>query len=111
MSKRIDVVFTRDLEGVAREGELKSVSSGFWRNYLLPRGLAVSAETREARSLQEKHQVVAEGAEVAIAEAAEGQVHATVVRQEKRAMRAERKEEKRKKDVKKAAKMKQKEAR
>lgn len=103
MSKRIDVVFTRDLEGVAREGELKSVSSGFWRNYLLPRGLAVPAESREARNLREKHQVSVEAAEVAVAEAAEGQAQATVVRQEKRSQRAVRKEAKRKRDVKKAA--------
>ena len=37
------VIFKQDVKGVGKAGELKSVSDGYARNFLLPKGLAVEA--------------------------------------------------------------------
>ena len=46
------VVFLEDVEGVAQSGQIKEVASGYARNYLFPRKLAVAA-TKEALSQYE----------------------------------------------------------
>ncbi len=106
MSKRIEVVFTRDLEGVARKGELKSISPGFWRHYLLPKSFAVLADTRDGRVLRKKHQSIEDGVSAAVGNAEKGLARARLSREEQRAKRAARKEKKRAHDKQKAAKMK-----
>ena len=37
------VIFSTDVRGQGKKGEMKEVSDGYARNYLLPRGLAVAA--------------------------------------------------------------------
>jgi large subunit ribosomal protein L9 len=37
------VLFKQDVQGVGRAGQVKDVADGYARNYLIPRGLAVSA--------------------------------------------------------------------
>lgn len=39
----MQVVFTQDITKTAKKGELKNVKKGYFRNYLLPRKLAVAA--------------------------------------------------------------------
>ena len=50
------VIFQQDVKGQAKKGELKEVSEGYARNYLLPRGLAAEAtkDNLNALALKEK---------------------------------------------------------
>ena len=55
MAHHIHVVLTEDLSNLGKSGELVRVRPGFARNYLIPRGLAVSAtEENKARIEHEK---------------------------------------------------------
>ncbi len=50
------VIFNQDVKGTAKKGEMKEVSDGYARNYLIPRGIANEA-TKDAINtfkLQEK---------------------------------------------------------
>lgn len=55
------VIFKQDVKGVGKAGELKNVSDGYARNFLLPKGLAVEAnaqamnEFNNKKSAQEHH--------------------------------------------------------
>ena len=40
------VIFKQDVKGVGKAGELKNVSDGYARNFLLPKGLAVEANAQ-----------------------------------------------------------------
>jgi len=46
------VIFLEDIPHVARAGDVKNVSDGYARNYLLPRKLAVLATPGEARRVE-----------------------------------------------------------
>lgn len=59
MAHHIHVVLTEDLTNLGKSGELVRVRPGFARNYLIPRGLAVSA-TEENKSRIEHEKKVAE---------------------------------------------------
>ncbi len=50
------VIFNQDVKGQGKKGELKEVSAGYARNYLLPRGLATeaTADNLNAFKLKEK---------------------------------------------------------
>ena len=50
------VIFQQDVKGQGKKGELKTVSDGYARNYLLPRGLAMEAtnDNLNAYKLKEK---------------------------------------------------------
>ncbi|MGM9615423.1 MAG: 50S ribosomal protein L9 [Oscillospiraceae bacterium] len=50
------VILTKDVKGQGKKGELKEVSDGYGRNYLLPRGLAkeATADNLNTMKLQEK---------------------------------------------------------
>ena len=50
------VIFNADVRGQAKKGEMKEVSDGYARNYLLPRKLAfeATADTLNALKLKEK---------------------------------------------------------
>ena len=50
------VIFNQDVKGKAKKGEMKEVSDGYARNYLIPRGIATEATTDNinAMKLQEK---------------------------------------------------------
>lgn len=50
------VIFNQDVKGTARKGEMKEVSDGYGRNYLIPRGIATeaTADNLNTFKLQEK---------------------------------------------------------
>lgn len=50
------VIFNTDVKGQGRKGEMKEVSQGYARNYLIPRGLATeaTADNLNALKLKEK---------------------------------------------------------
>ena len=54
MSKKIQIILTQDVPKLGRKNETKEVASGFARNYLLPRGLAIvaTAANREKLTIQ-----------------------------------------------------------
>jgi large subunit ribosomal protein L9 len=52
------VILTQDVDNLGKAGELVSVRPGYGRNYLVPRGLAVSATVRNKNRLEhEKAQI------------------------------------------------------
>ena len=53
------VIFTVDVKGQGKKGELKEVSEGYGRNYLLPRKLAVEATTDNMNTLRLKEKAKA----------------------------------------------------
>ena len=48
------VVFIEDVPNVAKEGEIKDVSDGYGRNFLLPRKLALPATPVNMKAMEEK---------------------------------------------------------
>lgn len=48
------IILTKDIDKVGRLGDTKEVTDGFAVNWLLPRGLAARAESRQGRSLSAK---------------------------------------------------------
>ena len=62
------VIFNTDVRGQGKKGEMKEVSDGYARNYLMPRGLAspATADAVNALKLKEK----AKAAQMATAQAA-----------------------------------------
>ena len=64
------VIFQQDVKGKAKKGELKEVSEGYARNYLIPRNLAVEAtkDNLNAFELKEKAKKAQEAKEKALAE-------------------------------------------
>ena len=46
------VIFTKDVKGTAKKGELKEVSDGYARNFLIPRGIATAATTDNINTLK-----------------------------------------------------------
>ena len=48
------VIFNADVKGKAKKGEMKEVSDGYARNYLLPRGLAAEATADNINALKLK---------------------------------------------------------
>ena len=63
------VIFQADVRGQAKKGEMKEVSDGYARNYLLPRNLAVEAnrDNMNALRLKEKARAAQEAKERALA--------------------------------------------
>ncbi len=64
------VIFNADVKGQGKKGEMKEVSQGYARNYLLPRGLAseATADNLNAFKLKEKARAVQIAKEKAQAE-------------------------------------------
>ena len=77
------VIFTADVKGQGKKGEMKEVSEGYGRNYLLPRKLAVEAtpDNLNAYRLREKAKAAALAAEKAKAGGA-GKLFGAVTSQE-----------------------------
>ncbi|MGA1862488.1 50S ribosomal protein L9 [Deferribacter thermophilus] len=48
------VIFLKDVKGVAKAGEIKNVSDGYARNFLLKKNLAVEATPANIKKLEEK---------------------------------------------------------
>ena len=62
------VVLTQDVKGLGKKGEMVSASDGYCRNYLLPRKLAVEANSQAMSELKnressQKHKIDTEIAE------------------------------------------------
>ncbi len=53
------VIFQQDVRGQGKKGEMKEVSDGYARNYLLPRGLAMAATTDNLNALKLKEKAKA----------------------------------------------------
>lgn len=64
------VIFNTDVRGQGKKGEIKEVSDGYARNYLLPRGLAspATADAVNALKLKEKAKAAQMAKEKAAAE-------------------------------------------
>jgi large subunit ribosomal protein L9 len=55
----MQVILTQDVEHLGKAGELVNVRPGYGRNYLLPKGLAVTATERNKARLEHERQVIA----------------------------------------------------
>ena len=49
------VILLKDVKGTGKKGEIKEVSDGYARNFLLPKKLAVPADTANIKELNEKN--------------------------------------------------------
>ena len=76
------VIFTADVKGQGKKGEMKEVSEGYGRNYLLPRKLAVeaTADNLNAYRLKEKAKAAQYAAEKAQAEENAKRLESAVVK-------------------------------
>jgi len=54
------VILNQDVEQVGQAGDIVEVSPGFSRNYLIPRGFAVTATTRSVKQLEHSKRLVAD---------------------------------------------------
>lgn len=54
------VIFLRDIPNVAQAGEIREVSNGYARNYLIPKGLAVPATPQELKRIEKIKRVAEE---------------------------------------------------
>jgi large subunit ribosomal protein L9 len=53
------LILREDVENLGKGGEVVDVKPGYGRNYLLPRGLAVAANTRNIREIEHQKTVAA----------------------------------------------------
>jgi len=67
----MEIILTENVDGLGTIGDLVKVKPGYGRNYLVPRGLAVAANTRnvkemehQKRQLERKMQKVTQAAEL-----------------------------------------------
>lgn len=51
---KIKIILTEDVERLGKEGEIKEVSAGYFRNFLIPRHLAVEATPANLKELEIK---------------------------------------------------------
>lgn len=50
------VIFLQDVKGQGKQGEIKEVSDGYARNYLIPKGWAVEATKTRMKEIQEQQE-------------------------------------------------------
>ena len=76
------VIFNTDVRGQGKKGEMKEVSDGYARNYLMPRGLAspATADAVNALKLKEKAKAAQMAKEKALAEENAKRLSGVVVR-------------------------------
>jgi len=76
------VIFQADVRGQGKKGEMKEVSDGYARNYLLPRSLAVEAnrDNLNALKLKEKAKAAQEAKEIAKAKENAARLQSVVVK-------------------------------
>ncbi|MDB5060107.1 MAG: ribosomal protein [Chloroflexi bacterium] len=55
----VKVVLTKDVDNLGRAGELKDVSPGYMRNFLVPQQMAVLATSSELKSLEARRSQIA----------------------------------------------------
>jgi large subunit ribosomal protein L9 len=65
------VIFQEDVRGQAKKGEMKEVSDGYARNFLLPRGIALQATAESMNILKQQEKKKQRQIEKEKAEAAE----------------------------------------
>lgn len=53
------VIFQQDVKGVGKKGELKNVSDGYARNFLLPKNLAIEATAQAMNEFNNKNAAAA----------------------------------------------------
>ncbi len=53
-AKKMKVLLVHDVEHLGKAGEIKDVSGGFGRNYLLPKGFAVLATKSQIKQAEER---------------------------------------------------------
>ncbi len=58
MAHHINVVLTEDMANLGKSGELVRVRPGYARNYLVPRGLAISATAENVARIEHEKRVV-----------------------------------------------------
>jgi len=56
------VILKEDVKKLGNMGEIVTVADGFARNYLVPKGLAVEASSKNMKSLEHAHKVIQEKA-------------------------------------------------
>ena len=54
MTTKMKILLTKDVEHLGKAGDLKEVSGGYGRNYLLPKGFAVLATKGQVRQSEER---------------------------------------------------------
>ena len=54
----MQIILTQDVENLGKAGELVSVRPGYGRNYLVPRGMAVSATVRNKNRLDHEKTLI-----------------------------------------------------
>ncbi len=59
----MDVLLLKDVDRLGKAGEIKKVSDGYARNYLIPQGMAVEASGKNVRMLEHEKMVVSRQAE------------------------------------------------
>ena len=76
------VIFQQDVRGQGKKGEMKEVSEGYARNYLIPRGLAMkaTADNLNALALKEKAKAAQAAKEKAQAQEHAKQLESCVVK-------------------------------
>jgi large subunit ribosomal protein L9 len=59
----MQIILTQDVDNLGKAGELVSVRPGYGRNYLVPRGLAVSATVRNKNRLDHERSLISKRVE------------------------------------------------
>ncbi|NOZ00400.1 MAG: 50S ribosomal protein L9 [Deltaproteobacteria bacterium] len=54
------VILNQDVEQLGQAGDIVDVSPGYCRNFLIPRGLAVTATTRSVKQIEHRKRMVAD---------------------------------------------------
>ncbi|MHB8719392.1 MAG: 50S ribosomal protein L9 [Candidatus Dormibacteria bacterium] len=65
------VLFVKEVAGTARPGDVKEVSPGYARNFLLPQRLAVVADDRAIEQIRQREEAARRRAEKALSDARE----------------------------------------
>lgn len=52
------VILLKDVKGTGKKGEVKEVSDGYARNFLLPKKMAVVADNTNVKELKDRKSVV-----------------------------------------------------
>jgi large subunit ribosomal protein L9 len=67
----VKVLFVKEVQGTARAGDVKEVSPGYARNYLLPKHLAVVADDRVVEQIKQREAAARRRTEKALTQARE----------------------------------------
>jgi len=56
------IILKEDIKKIGKMGQIVDVANGYARNYLVPKGLAVEASTKNLRSLEHERKIIQEKA-------------------------------------------------